>query len=120
MKFLKYISLSSKDPEQGKFRSLNVGIVEDDSDYVDIIKKYQHVDILETINQYNKRFKNDFKGKYKLGFYIDEDENIDSININTKKKERIFRKIDEFNNVLAILQKEFERNLQQGNLQGSD
>lgn len=120
MKFLKYILLSSKTPEERTFRSLNIGIVEDDSIYTDIIKKYQHVDIIETIDKYNKKFKNIFKGKYKFGFYISEEENIDHLNINTRKKERIYRKLDEFNNELAILQREFERNLQHSNLHKVD
>ena len=120
MKLLKYISMSSKTPEEGTFRSLNIGIVEDDSHYIDIIKKYQHEDILETIDKCNRRLKKDFRGKCKLGFYVSEDENIDHTHINTKKRERVRKKIDEFNNELAILQKEFERNLQQDNLHDDD
>lgn len=120
MKLLHYISMTSKTPEEATYRSLNVGIVEDDSQYLDIIKKYDNKDIVKTIEKCNKRLKESFKGNYKLGFYVSEDENIDHSNINTKKRERISRKIDEFNNALAILQKEFERNLQQGNLQDSD
>jgi hypothetical protein len=116
MKFLKYITLSSKTPDELTFRSLNIGIVEKDDLYVDVIKKYQHIDILETIEKCNKQFKNILKGKYKFGFYIKEEENINHLDINTKKRERIFRKIDEFNNDLAIIQKEFERTLQRSNL----
>jgi len=109
MKFLKYIEVSSKTEEEKTFRSLSIGIVKEDSKYQNVLKKYDTSNIISSINKIDSRIKSKIDKGYKLGLYVDECASLDTIN---SSKERILTKINDLNNALAIIQKDFETSLQ--------
>jgi hypothetical protein len=116
MRFIDYIKLSSNKEDEVIFRSLKVGIIKDNTNYIDIIErlstKHRYVkESIDIIDNINRKLKKYYKGKYKYGFCIDEDKPIYNIRINKNHKNILYMEYLRVNDEFNEIKKRFEKEL---------
>lgn len=114
MRFIDYMKISSNEDES-IFRSLKIDIIKDDK-YIDIVdklsKKHQYItESKNIIDDINKDFKRIYSGKYKYGFCIDKDIDINQLKIKESYKNILYKKYFEVNERLNNIKKHFEEEL---------
>ena len=115
MRFIDYMNLSSN-TDESMFRSLKIDIVDNDR-YTDLVCRLaeRHKYITESIrivNSINQHFKRYYSGsKYKYGFCIEGNINIDRIKLHKKQKELLYKEYYKVNDRFESLKKQFENDI---------
>jgi hypothetical protein len=118
MRFDQYMKISSPDDDMSKFRSFRIGIVKEDVEYDDVVKrlseKYEYIlETLGIVEKMNKEFRSACKGMYKLKYKLCLDENIhlSEIKIDSNIRKKIQFKQHEANEELTRIKSRFEREI---------
>ena len=107
------MKLCNDDEDIATFRSLNIKLVKEQTNYKCIVNRltdrYGYIqEAYDIINRLNKDLTKLYKGNYKYDFCIDEGINIHDLKIKDRYKKRLSLKCNISNHDLAILKKRFE------------
>lgn len=112
-----YMSLSSPDDDSSIFRSIKIGITENDTNYDDAVRrlseKYSYVlealDLVDTMNENLHRYRDDDNLKYRL--CIDEDINVSKLGLNLAAKKPLMFLNHDINDKLVAIKDRFEKDI---------
>ena len=116
MRLYKYLTISGDD-DTSVFRSLNLDLVEEDTNNIDIVKrvseKYMLDDMaLQLLERANKELKKMYRGKLKFDFCMEEQGfTPDKVKIEDRKVKQLKEKWFKFNNELSEIQTVLETKL---------
>lgn len=117
MRLRKFLSISSKDDDVNDFRSLNLGLVEEDTGNVDLVKRLTEKSMLDDaslllLERANRELKRMYRGKLKFDF-CSEDQGMtpDHVKIERKKVRQLKERWFKFNDELSEIQIEFEKSI---------
>ncbi len=110
------MKLCNDDDDIATFRSLNIKLVKEQTDYTKIINKltikYDYIkEAINIINNLNTDLFKLYKGLYKYDFCIDEGINTEKLKIKDKYKKNLSLKCNLSNHNLTLLKKRFEQSL---------
>lgn len=89
------------DEDEKTFQQLNIGLVKQNSDYENVVRKVAEKyelsnEVYEIIDRLNQKLGNIYSGKFKFDFCLQEDINIDKLKVKKAKlidrlKEEVFK-----------------------------
>lgn len=119
MKFKTYLNLSCKNEEINKFRALDVKLVKDSSKNKEIVenieKKYKTgIDVINLIDDLNKKLQKVYKGNLKFDFCIGEGKILEEIkHLNNKKIDNIKSRYYDLRSYLSKMKTLIERDIKE-------
>jgi hypothetical protein len=106
------------DKDEITFQQLNIGLVEQNSDYDGVVRKVAEKyelsnEIYEVIDRLNQKLGNMYGGKFKFDFCLHEDINIDKLKIKKAKlinrlKEEVFKSRSAFAKSKTIMERKIK------------
>lgn len=110
------MKLCNDDEDVSTFRSLNIKLVKEQTDYKHIIdrltNRYEYIqEAIDIIDGLNKTLTRLYKGNYKYDFCVDEGINVHDLKIKDRYKKKLSLKCNISNHDLTLLKKKFEISL---------
>lgn len=112
MKFLKYLKSTDENEEDIIFRSVNISLVDNPTNYKDIIEK-KDPNVLKLIDKLNIELKKFYKGnKYSFDFITEEKPvDIDCLKLQSSRNKWLRKLCFTLNDQLADVQTKYEKHL---------
>lgn len=112
MRLEKYLQYSSVDKDTNKYKSLEIRMLNKDTDYDSVVEKIEkqyklNTSILGHIDKLNKELKKSYNGKWKFQLCLDEGKMPDEI-IKNKRSGILKRKMFKLNEKLSNMKLEIE------------
>jgi hypothetical protein len=120
MRYKQYLNRSCKEKDLNTFRDLKIGLVDNSTQYKDLVNKIQknykiEEDISKLIEILNKDLSYRFRSKYKLDFYLYDSIDVNDIKLNKNKKLKkvLKEKLFEINDIFSKSKLDLERKLKE-------
>jgi hypothetical protein len=113
LKFIDFMKLSSLNEDESVFRSINLKLIKEKTNYEESIKKISKsfpdaLLMLEIKKKINNVLKQVYKGNYKFDFCIDEGISINKLKIKERYKQKLLTNLLKSNDKITKIKNKFE------------